>query len=408
MLSQFYWPIIGGEERVVQDLSRELASRGHSVAVATQWHAGLPEFELDGTVRVYRLRSLVARATWLFRESGRRHAPPWPDLGTTLGLRQVIRRERPRIVHAHNWLVYSFLPLKNMSGARLVVTLHDYSLLCAKKRLMFEGRPCSGPRLSKCLACASQHYGLVKGPATVVATGLSGQWERAAVDLFLPISQAVAEKNQLDHGKSPYEVIPNFAPAASPAAPAELAPYVAQLPVGEFLLFVGDLSLDKGLGVLLQAYAALTQPPPLVLIGRRVADTPAVLPANVQHLGAWPHAAILDAWRRCRLGLIPSVWPEPFGLVALEAMSAGRPVIASNTGGLSDIVTDGESGLLVPPGDVGALRNAIQRLLQDAVLSQRLGCAAKQRAAEYDAAVVVPRVEQAYRRLTHLQYADAD
>src|SRR5215469_5189896 len=108
MLSQFYPPIIGGEEIHVQNLSRALAARGHDVAVVTLWHAGMSPFEEDQGARVYRVRALTQRLPWLFSESGRRHAPPWPDPETTRALRDIIRRERPQIVHAHNWMIHTF------------------------------------------------------------------------------------------------------------------------------------------------------------------------------------------------------------------------------------------------------------------------------------------------------------
>src|SRR5215217_1744647 len=79
MLTQFYPPYIGGEERHVRNLSASLAARGHSVAVATLGNSDLPDFELDQDVRVYRIRGTLQRAEWLFSESGRRHAPPFPD-----------------------------------------------------------------------------------------------------------------------------------------------------------------------------------------------------------------------------------------------------------------------------------------------------------------------------------------
>src|SRR3990170_407667 len=139
MLSQFYPPVVGGEEQLVRNLSRELAARGHTVAVATLGMDGGEAFDMDGQVRVYRLGSLTQRASWLYRDIGRRHAPPFPDLETAMELRRVLRRERPEIVHAHNWMLHSFLPFKRSSGAALVVTLHDYSLVCAQKRLRCQG-----------------------------------------------------------------------------------------------------------------------------------------------------------------------------------------------------------------------------------------------------------------------------
>src|SRR6185436_7411103 len=71
---------------------------------------------------------------------------------------------------------------------------------------------------------------------------------------------------------------------------------------------------------------------------------------------------------------------EGFGIACAEAMAHGRPVVASNVGGLRDLVVDGETGVLVPPGDVAALRAALERLLADPELRLRLGAAARERA----------------------------
>ncbi len=74
---------------------------------------------------------------------------------------------------------------------------------------------------------------------------------------------------------------------------------------------------------------------------------------------------------------VPSVWPEPFGLVGIEAFAAGRPVIASATGGVADWLTDGQSGLCVPPGDVTALANALEQLLADPARQHAMGAAGR-------------------------------
>jgi len=108
---------------------------------------------------------------------------------------------------------------------------------------------------------------------------------------------------------------------------------------------------------------------------------------------------VMAAWARSLIGIVPSVWAEPFGLVVLEAMAAGRPVIASNIGGPADIVRDEETGLLVPPGDPRALRAALARLIADPALRARLGAAGQIRVNEFKAAAVLPRIEGAYRTL---------
>ncbi len=402
MLAQFYPPIIGGEERVVRDFSAALAARGHEVAVATLRQEGMAAFEQDGAVRVYRLGSSMGRIPWLHSSGGRRHAPPFPDPETALALRALIERERPEIVHAHNWLIHSFLPLKAWSGAKLVLTLHDYSLACATKKLIYQGALCSGPGPRKCLACAAEHYGAAKGAITTLANWSMGLAERAAVDMFLPESEAVAIGNGLVGGRAPYRVIPVCIPDAEPSDPVAAAPYVAQLPAEPFLLFVGAFGSYKGVDVLIEAYRRLRAAPPLVIIGYHTAEHPVAttdLPPGITVLKDWPHHAVLEAWRRSLLGLVPSVWAEPFGLVALEAMAAGKPLIASRIGGLQDIVADGQTGLLVPPGDGAALQAAIEGLLADAVLRERMGRAGAQRVRRFQAATVIPQIEQVYREL---------
>ena len=151
MLAQFYPPTIGGEERHVRNLAIALAARGHSVSVATLWHKGDADFEMDQGVRIHRIRGTIQRATLLFSEKGRRFAPPFPDLEAMRVLRRIIKQERPDIVHAHNWIVHSFTPLKSWSKAKLVVTLHDYSLLCVQKRLTYQHDVCCGPAFMKCM-----------------------------------------------------------------------------------------------------------------------------------------------------------------------------------------------------------------------------------------------------------------
>ncbi len=400
MLTQFYAPIIGGEERHVENLSRALVARGHEVAVATLRHAGQPEFEVEHGVRLYRVRGSMQRLGMLFSEKGRQFTPPFPDPEVLGALHRIIREEKPEIVHAHNWLIRSFTPLKNWSKARLVMTLHDYSLVCVQRRMMQRGTPCSGPGLAKCLGCAGEFYGVAKGWPTVLANSFWSGRERQAVDLFLPVSQATADGNQLDAYHVPYKVMPNFMPDHVDIRDDDHDPLLSQLPQDGFLLFVGDITSDKGIEVLLQAYAELHTHLPLVLIGRPLLpNLNKKLPPNVFLLGAWPHDAVMGAWKRCTLGLIPSIVAETFGIVALEAMSMGKPVIATRNGGLIDVVEDGKTGLLIAPGDACALREAMQTLLDNQEQRAYMGNQAKQHTVKFRAEVVIADFEQLYQEL---------
>jgi glycosyltransferase involved in cell wall biosynthesis len=400
MLAQFYPPIIGGEERHVRNLSIALVARGHTVAVVTLRHEDTPELANDEGVRIYRLRASMQRAGVLFHEKGRPHAPPFPDPEVLLGLQRIIQRENPDIIHAHNWIVHSFLPLKACSHAPLVVTLHDYSLVCATKRLMNQQAVvCSGPTLKKCWHCASAQYGAVKGVPTMLANRVVQQAMYKAVDMFLPVSQAVAEGTRLASHEVASRVIPNFIPDDLALSCDPDHALLAQLPQEDFLLFVGDLSRDKGVEVLLHAYACMKRPIPLVLIGRLVHDIFSGIPSEIHVFQNWPHEAVLAAWQRCTIAIAPSIWPDPCPTVVMEAMCMGKPVIASRIGGLVDIVRDGESGLLVTPGDAAALQEAIVSLLDHNERREQMGVMAQRRIAEFQARAVVPRIEDIYHEV---------
>ena len=404
MLSQFYPPIIGGGAIHARSLSIELAARGHEVAVATLLHQGQAAFELDRGVRVYRLRSSMQRIPGFFSDDRRQYAPPFPDPEAMLGLRRISREEKPEIVHAHNWLVYSFLPLKARSGARLVVTLHNPGLVCARTTLLYHNVACEGPALLKCLDCAMHHYGLAKGVPTVVGHRVMNLAHCGAVDMFLPVSQAVAVSNELIGSDLPFQVVQNFIPDDFNVAQAEsnLEPYIAQLPTTDYLLFVGAFQRQKGVDILLRAYAGLRNAPPLVLIGYETPEWPmlsADCPANVTILKNWPRPAVMEAWRRSMLALLPSVATESSPTVIMEAMSVGCPVVASRIGGIGDLVANGETGLLVEPDDSSALQQAIATLLANPGLRQRMGQAALRKVMDFRASAVVPRIERVYQEL---------
>ena len=396
MLAQFYPPIIGGEERHVYNLSVELVARGHEVAVVTIQHGQEPLFAVEKGVRVYRVPSTIQRLQRLLGEKERYHAPPFPDPEILQTLRHIIQKERPEIIHAHNWLLHSYTPLKAWSKAKFVVTLHDYSQICVTKRLMRQGQICEARTLYDCLHCAKQHYG-IKGAVITLAHRRSRELECNVVDMFIPVSQAVARGTQLAERRLQYRVIPNFVPDMLTATCSTTHPLLAQLPQGHFLLFVGDIVVDKGVEILLNAYAQLACDIPLVLIGRIEKDL--YLPPNTYLFGSWPHEAVLGAWQRCTLALVPSICPDACPTVALEAMSMGKPIVGSRIGGLTDIVVDNETGLLVTPGDGQELQAAIQCLLHDPQRRERMGQRAREYVTALQAQAVVTKIEQVYREL---------
>lgn len=421
-VSDFFRPVIGGLERHVETLSRELVRLGHTVTIVTLQTGESPTEEtLDG-VQVLRIRGWSSGLKALHAQAERPFHPTVPDPGAVAALRRVVRSERPDVVHSHSWLQYSYFPLhRQQRGPAHVVTLHDYGLACAKKTLQQvtsrmanvnkpspelsdadSSRHCSGPRLAKCLACAPDQYGVLKG--TAVTVGLRGsRFLNTRADRYIALSAAVAEGSRRAlRGDEEIVVIPTMVPNHLPAL-AESTPRPAFLPPEDgYIMFVGALGRHKGLDVLLEARRRMRNRRPLVLIGTPRPDTPRIDDPDIVIAHNVPSAQVMASWMRAAVAVVPSVWQEPMGQVAIEAMLVGRAVVASDVGGLRDVVEDGATGLIVPPGEPGALAAALDQLLDDPETRQRMGETGRKRAGRYLATSVTPRVievfEEALRR----------
>jgi len=392
MLAQSYAPIIGGVERMVEDLSHELSRRGHQVSIATLRQPGANLDQAENGVPVHLLGSAVHAIPAIKLDAERHHAPPLPDPRIAWELRRLLRTERPDVVHAHNWLVNSYLPLDHASGPALALSMHDYGLVCATKRFLNRGADCTGPRTGKCIRCAGDYYGPVKGMGVALGTRKIESRLRRKVDIFLPVSSAVRDRCGISEGNL-HRVIPNFIGELPP--PVGEDPRLEALPDEPFILYFGDVTVDKGGRQLVEVYKALEDPPPLVLVGRcylrELIEAPGVI-----SLGRLPHPVAIEVLRRSLFTVVPSLLPESFGLVALETASAGKSIIASRIGGLTDVVVDGETGILVRPGAREAMAKAMGRLLADEGLRRRMGEAARERAKDFSPEAVVPQFEQAY------------
>jgi glycogen synthase len=398
LLAQFLPPMGGGEERHVWTLARALSARAHEVTLLgfATGREKPAETHSEG-VRIVRVRTTASHLPMLYGDSTRPHALPLPDPSVSRAIRHELCHGRFDVVHAHNWIVNSALGPAARAQVPLVMTLHDYSHMCATKRLMeHEKHRCSGPAPARCLSCAAAQYGAVRGTVTLAANTWSA-WRRSdRVSRFAAVSSAVATAAALrDNGwlggtGLNAEVIPNFIP--DEIVLEEIPPTGPEAP----LLFVGDICLDKGVQTLLGAYQLLDGPPPLVLAGRSWPGSVWTMPDGVQRLGELPHDEVLTLFRSARAVIVPSIWDDPCPTVVLEAMAAGRPVVASASGGIVDMVVDGVTGLLVAPGDVSALAQAISSVLRDPRAAQAFGAAGRDRAREFTVSAVVERIERLY------------
>lgn len=276
------------------------------------------------------------------------------------------RRSGVDVVHAHQGEDLAVLPLAWLAARRhrcpLVVTVH-----CSVQHTL-RGRGLRALLLHR-LGGAVERATLRRADAVVVLT------TRARAGL---LTDGIAAER--------VHVIPSGFDPSIFAAPADRPPERAG---GLRIGYVGRLAPQKRPDLVVQAFTRMAQPAQLVVVGdgpersrveSLVADSPAR--DRISLSGFVPHDAIPGVLAGLDVLVLPSAYEE-MGSVLVEAMATGLPVVASNVGGIPEVVRDGETGLLVPPGDVDALAAALDRLVADDELRGRLGRAARARAAAY-------------------------
>jgi phosphatidyl-myo-inositol alpha-mannosyltransferase len=300
-------------------------------------------------------------------------APIGPGVLSASRTRRYLAEIRPDVVHVHEPLV----PAVGLTAARtgvapVVATFHAWS---SDVRAYRFARPL-GRRVLDGLAAS------------------------------LAVSDAAAGYHATALGVDPdrFEVVPNGVEVARFAA-------VPERPVAggdQTLLFVGRLEPRKGLATLIRAFVRLRTDRPglrLLVVGegseraRCEAELPEPSRHDVRFLGRVDDEALVAAYAEADLYVSPAIGGESFGIVLLEAMAAGRPVVASDLPGYRSVVTAGRDGVLVPPGDPAALATAIAALLDDPDRRGEMVAAGRSKAAAHDWPVVATRLRAVYERV---------
>lgn len=341
-IGKFYFPSHGGIESVLRDLSEGLVARGHDVTVlcATDRFRGTfaATEETIGGVKVIR----VPKVSTLFSQP---LTPTLPGALRRLALES-------RIVHLHSPNPIAEASLLALGIRPDVVTYH--SDVVRQKALL----PLYRPLILRLLARAG----------TVVAA--SENLRRSS-----PLLREISERTR---------VVPFGLPPERFSIDAETRRRSAEIfeRYGNFVIFVGRLVGYKGLDLLIDAMETAKETS-LIVIGegplRPELETRAVAGSaggRIIFKGRVESAGELKAYLHASQALVlPSVSEnEAFGVVLLEAMACGRATIATRLDtGVSEVVDDGRTGLLVPPGDREALSQAIQKIVENPMLSAELG-----------------------------------
>lgn len=173
------------------------------------------------------------------------------------------------------------------------------------------------------------------------------------------------------------------------------------------IVFVGRVNKIKGIDILIKAVSLLKPRLPnlkLYIIGKgKLREFQQLvynegLEKNIIFLGPKPRGVLIKYLKSADICVVPSIY-ESFGIVVLEALAADKPVIASKTGGIPDIIKDGENGILVHPGDPEDLAEAILKLSKDTQLRAKLSQNARKTITKYDWHNIAKRYVQLYRKI---------
>lgn len=274
----------------------------------------------------------------------------------------LVRERKPRIAHAHN--VYhhispSIFPVLRDAGVPVVMTVHDLKLACPAYTMRVGGSVCERCRggrihnvvLNRCIKGSAALSTLVMLETAVHRMlGLYSQ----SVSRFVAPSRFIIDKLVAwGWERQRFAYIPNFVAAAH---------FTPSADVGRSFLYFGRLSPEKGLDTLIRAAAQARQSLTIVGTGpeaERLRALAGKLGADVNFPGYLSGEPLHAAVRAARAVVLPSTWYENAPISILEAYALARPVIGSDIGGISEMIRPGETGAMVPPGDVGALAAAL-------------------------------------------------
>jgi phosphatidyl-myo-inositol alpha-mannosyltransferase len=355
----YAWDAPGGVQVHVRGLANALARRGHEPLILAPANGDVDEDDVRVVGRPVRI------------PYGGKVAPICPSRSSWRRVREALRVFEPAVVHVHE----PFSPSTSMfatlaSEVPVVATFHAFH---ERSRLLRVSAPVLrsvADRISAPVAVSEAAAAFVAG---VVAAEI--------------------------------EIVPNGVDVARFSAATEPAPDIPPPPV---MLWASRLDRQKGFRLAIRAFAELAdsfEDLSFVVVGEG-SDRDATealargVRARVRMVGAVPNRELHRYHAGASVFVAPATGHESFGVILVEAMAAGVPVVASDIPGYREVVRAGLDGLLVPPGDPHLMAEAVGQILRDPELARGLRAAGRERAATFSWDAVAPRLEAIYARLT--------
>ena len=343
----------GGEDTVVDAEVALLRQHGHQVSLYTRDNRELASMNF---------RETAAGVLW--------------SRQTEADIRRIHEEIRPELIHAHNTFPLispSLYAVAKELKIPVVQTLHNFRLLCPQAMLLRNGSSCEAcighlpwrAVVHRCYRGSMSQSAITS--AMILMHRLRGTW-RTEVARYIVLNQLCRDK--FVEGGLPFDrlrIKPNF-------VRVDQTPDWSARRGG---LFIGRLSPEKGLHVLAEAMGQL-HAAQIDVYGKGPLQPLVEQTPGLRYRGFHESALLQTRLREASYLVMPSTGVESFGLVAIEAFACGTPVIASRHGGLKEIVVQGKTGLLVPPGDARALAQAIDYAEKHPKAMLAMGRAARQ------------------------------
>lgn len=403
-----YGSIKGGAETYVAQLCAGLRDQGHEVSLVYALEPDRSRTEVRDGI----------------------HFPGLVDgTGNAEALKAALEKVAPDVIHAHMfdepWITQACI-----ATAPTLVAVHDHRLDCPVGTRYLTGwqKTCTVKPGLKCLGYnVVAHCGSLRANVTLQPYRSWRRINREAKRNQIPLqvfSEHMADELEAAVGRRPF-VTPYPTPSRERRArPTRgyaddllLAPEVREGSAAKsrveadrrpIVVAMGRLNREKGFRQLLDAMSAMTVPCHLVVIGDGH-DRDALDRQASQTIGGhritftgWLDSSSRDRWLdRSRLVVVPSMWPEPFGIVGLEAMAASKPVVAFDSGGIRQWLQDGVNGTLVAHGSARRLAQAMVDLLEDPKRASAMGAEGRRLSEErFALAQHVDRVIELYRGIS--------
>ena len=351
--------LTGGEGNVFDAEGELLESHGH-------------------TVRKYiRTNSEVLNASF-FKKVKAYWEAPWSRKEYDT-ISQEIRHFRPDVMHVHNFFLIispSIFRAAKDAGIPTVATCHNYRLLSPCSQLIRNGRICElclnkNPWRIMLYRCyRNSVWASFLRYRVYYLSKYKHHW-LDDIDAFITLTQF--GKNKFIECGFPVErlyVKPNFI--------SDFSDPKVDYSQKSGAIFVGRLSSEKGLKLLMNAWAKIDYPLAVFGDGPIREEIEEMAPENVSFHGTVSHQEVLEYMKKAKFLVFPSEWYEGFPCVLVESLSMGLPIIASNLGAMAEIIDDGRTGLLFEPGNTENLQKKVRKLIEDRGFCEQIELAGRQ------------------------------